>query len=193
MNLGLVIVLLLMLHVVMKFNLGQDSEARFGQDFEVSSIVKIVMFSWDFEVDAWSRFWKWNLIKICVWTWYELNPRVRCAFGNVCKLSLVLNLESRAGLNWGRNVGGDQIAQLGKWHQTKISNGGRVFIERHTSRPETYLFQLYRWWTLSTFWESQAFIELRGLFPSLDLCIQHAQHFEVCHSKKKETNFHRSF
>ena len=33
MNLGLVIVLLLMLHVVMKFNLGQDSEARFGQDF----------------------------------------------------------------------------------------------------------------------------------------------------------------
>ena len=34
MNLGLVIVLLLMLHVVMKFNLGQDSEARFGQDFE---------------------------------------------------------------------------------------------------------------------------------------------------------------
>ena len=34
MNLGLVIVLLLMLHVVMIFNLGQDSEARFGQDFE---------------------------------------------------------------------------------------------------------------------------------------------------------------
>ena len=34
MNLGLVIDLLPMLHVVMKFNLGQDSEARFGQDFE---------------------------------------------------------------------------------------------------------------------------------------------------------------
>ena len=33
MNLGLVIVLLLMLHVVMKFNLGQDSEDRFGQEF----------------------------------------------------------------------------------------------------------------------------------------------------------------
>ena len=27
-----------------------------------------LMFGWDFEVDAWSRFWKWNLIKICVWT-----------------------------------------------------------------------------------------------------------------------------
>ena len=26
------------------------------------------MFGWDFEVDAWSRFWRWNLIKICVWT-----------------------------------------------------------------------------------------------------------------------------
>ena len=25
------------------------------------------MFGWDFEVDAWSRFWRWNLIKICVW------------------------------------------------------------------------------------------------------------------------------
>ena len=34
MNLSLVIVLLLMLHVVMKFNLGEDSEARFGQDFK---------------------------------------------------------------------------------------------------------------------------------------------------------------
>ena len=25
------------------------------------------MFGWNFEVDAWSRFWRWNLIKICVW------------------------------------------------------------------------------------------------------------------------------
>ena len=51
------------------------------------------MFGWDFEVDAWSRFWRWNLIKICVWTCNinlkklllsaELNSRVRCAFGNV--------------------------------------------------------------------------------------------------------------
>ena len=27
-----------------------------------------LMFGWDFEVDAWSRFWRWNLINICVWT-----------------------------------------------------------------------------------------------------------------------------
>ena len=26
------------------------------------------MFGWDFEVDAWSRFWRWIMIKICVWT-----------------------------------------------------------------------------------------------------------------------------
>ena len=25
-------------------------------------------FGWDFEVDAWSRFWKWNSIKIYCWT-----------------------------------------------------------------------------------------------------------------------------
>ena len=27
-----------------------------------------LMFGWDFEVDAWSRFLKWNLIKICIWS-----------------------------------------------------------------------------------------------------------------------------
>ena len=27
-----------------------------------------LMFGWDFEVDAWSRFLRWNLIKICIWT-----------------------------------------------------------------------------------------------------------------------------
>ena len=27
-----------------------------------------LMFVWDFEVDAWSKFWRWNLIKIYVWT-----------------------------------------------------------------------------------------------------------------------------
>ena len=26
----------------------------------------MLMLGWDFEVDAWSRFWRWNLIKICV-------------------------------------------------------------------------------------------------------------------------------
>ena len=33
------------------------------------------MLNWDSEIEVWSR---------CLWNlWYELNPRVRCAFGNV--------------------------------------------------------------------------------------------------------------
>ena len=35
------------------FNLGQDSEARFGQDL---SCVEMLIFGWGFEVGAWSRF-----------------------------------------------------------------------------------------------------------------------------------------
>ena len=26
------------------------------------------MSGWDFEVDAWSRFWRWNMTRVCVWT-----------------------------------------------------------------------------------------------------------------------------
>ena len=50
-------------------------------------LVKMLMFGWDFEINAWSRFWYCNMFKIFeLWIeilWYELNPRVRCAFGNV--------------------------------------------------------------------------------------------------------------
>ena len=31
------------------------------------------MFGWDFEFDAWSTFWRWHLIKICVWS-CDMNP-----------------------------------------------------------------------------------------------------------------------
>ena len=64
---------------VTKLNLGQDSEARFGQDFkfkfsrDTDEVLKL-MLNRDSEIEIWSRF-VWNL-------WYELNPRVRCAFGN---------------------------------------------------------------------------------------------------------------
>ena len=69
---------------VMKLNLGRDSEARFGQDFELLGY-------WRFLVDALSRFWRCDQ-DLCLNLWYdfkklvwqdELNPRVRCAFGNV--------------------------------------------------------------------------------------------------------------
>ena len=37
------------------------------------------MFGWDFEVDAWSKIWRGNLIKICVWT---CDMTKRSYFGN---------------------------------------------------------------------------------------------------------------
>ena len=39
---------------VIKLNLGQDSEARFGQDFEA--------YVW--QADFWLRFWSWFLVEI---------------------------------------------------------------------------------------------------------------------------------
>ena len=47
------------------------------------------MFGWDFEVNACSRFWRGRFVfELVIWPnrllWKnELNPRVRCAFGNV--------------------------------------------------------------------------------------------------------------
>ena len=46
-----------------------ESWSRFGQDFE--ALWSFLWRCWclvEVEVDAWSRFWRWNLIKICVWT-----------------------------------------------------------------------------------------------------------------------------
>ena len=42
---------------------------KLGLVFWIPSLVELVMFSWDFEVNAGSRFWRWSLIKICVWTY----------------------------------------------------------------------------------------------------------------------------
>ena len=72
MNLVLVIDLLSMLHVVVKFNLGQDSEARFGQDFEAQvlwrgwCLVEILklMLGRDSEDEIWSRF----VFELVIWT-----------------------------------------------------------------------------------------------------------------------------
>ena len=41
---------------------------KLGLVFWIPSLVELVMFSWDFEVNAGSRFWRWSLIKIWVWT-----------------------------------------------------------------------------------------------------------------------------
>jgi len=67
---------------VMKLNLGQDSEARFGQYFEVYVLwrgwflVEILMIMVEILKMKLDHDLSLNL-------WKELNPRVRCAFGNV--------------------------------------------------------------------------------------------------------------
>ena len=67
MKLGLVKILCLSLVKMLMF--GWDFKV-FYQDFvEVwSRFVEILMFAWDFYVNAKSRFWNWNMIKICVRT-----------------------------------------------------------------------------------------------------------------------------
>ena len=52
--------------VAKKLILGLDSGLVWSR-FLSLSFVEMVMFGWDFEVDARSRFWR-CLIKICVWT-----------------------------------------------------------------------------------------------------------------------------
>ena len=59
-------------------------------------LVKILKLKFYGEADDWLRFWNWCLFEILKMTfdqdllcwnlWYELNPRVRCAFGNVLKV-----------------------------------------------------------------------------------------------------------
>ena len=58
----------------MKLNFGRDSEPTFGQYFGV-----------DFEAYAWSRFLRWNLIKICFWTWVSSRARWRLDSGHTCE------------------------------------------------------------------------------------------------------------
>ena len=52
--------------LVMKSNLGWDSEARFGQIFQNLSSVEKLMFGWDFKNEIWSRF-------VCNNLWYDLR------------------------------------------------------------------------------------------------------------------------
>ena len=97
---------------VMKLHLGQDSEARFGQDFKFKAQGFVKIRSWIL-----SKILKLGLVKIlslslvkflklkfdqdlCQKLWYELNPQVRCAFGNVfwyvLNFSYSLNSDSDA-------------------------------------------------------------------------------------------------
>ena len=63
-----------------------ESWSRFGQDFE--ALWSFLWRCWclvEVEVDAWSRFWIWNSIKICVWT-YDMNSTL----GSVVPLAMFI-------------------------------------------------------------------------------------------------------
>ena len=45
------------------------------------------MLGWDFEVDVWSRFWRWDLLKICVWTYLNFG-KLNSTLGWVVPLAM---------------------------------------------------------------------------------------------------------
>ena len=51
----------------------------------------MVMFGWDFEVDARLRFWSWNLIKICVWTCLYFD-KLNSTLGSVEPLAMFTHI-----------------------------------------------------------------------------------------------------
>ena len=55
-------------YVESKLNLGRARWSWVWSRFWSLSFMERLIFGWDFEVDAWSRFRRWNLIKICVGT-----------------------------------------------------------------------------------------------------------------------------
>ena len=61
--------------------------------FWSSGLVEMSMFSWDFEVDSWLRFWRWNLSKLCVRT-HDMTLRsyfgkMNSTLGSVVPLAMV--------------------------------------------------------------------------------------------------------
>ena len=50
------------------------------------------MFGWNFEINTWSRFWRWSLTKICVWT-CDMTPigyfgKMNSTLGSVVPLAM---------------------------------------------------------------------------------------------------------
>ena len=59
------------------------------------NLVEMLMFGWYFEVDAWSWFWRWNLIKICVWirdiTSRSYFGKMNSILGSVVPLAIIFS------------------------------------------------------------------------------------------------------
>ena len=103
------------------------------------------MFVWDFEVDAWSRFWRWNLIKICVWT---CDTTSRSYFGE---------MNSTLG----------SVVPLAMFHFTAISLWWLFHITAlpHWSpRPPPGLFKIF---TSQLYWQQGCIFRLTCSHPEL--------------------------
>ena len=55
--------------------------------FWILSLVEMLMFGWNFEVDVWSRFWRLSLIKIFVWTCFNFGM-MNLTLGSVVPLAM---------------------------------------------------------------------------------------------------------
>ena len=83
-----------------------ESWSRFGQDFE--ALWSFLWRCWclvEVEVDAWSRFWRWNLIKICVWT-CDMNSTL----GSVVPLAMFFQE-----IEWSIYITKSPERQVSKW------------------------------------------------------------------------------
>ena len=157
MNLGLVIVLLLMLHVVMKFNLGQDSEARFGQDFEAQvlwrgwCLVKILklMLGRDSEDEIWSRFvfelviWTQPSGPLCLWQCF-IYSRWVWSIGHDLSWCCFKTCHKKMNLNCWRKIGSD-LWQFAEWEGGDLpeNHGGDGKTSKLFTRGAQFLLKLW--------------------------------------------------
>ena len=81
------------------------------------------MFGRDFEVDAWSRFWKWNLIKICVRTTQALGPLClrQCFICNYVPIMCIWQLKLTKKLSRDIHHGLTNLANIDLWALLHLS------------------------------------------------------------------------
>ena len=62
--------------------------------FWSSGLVEMSMFGWDFAVDSWLRFWRWNLSKLCVRTHHMTSrsyfSKMNSTLGSVVPLAMFI-------------------------------------------------------------------------------------------------------
>ena len=94
-----------------------------------------LMFGWDFEDDAWSRFWRWNLIKICVWT-CDKNSTL----GSAVPLAMFLVVRLKNNFSWNLLMWQCTLllfseSQSSCWPTNRSRPGGRAAEEAGCKNP----------------------------------------------------------